>query len=163
MASPPPPASGQLRPLPPPPPPTPSRLPRPGGIWGPPGLSPSSRSWNFPPARTISPRLPFPQHYSSLPITSLSSVSAPALPLIFSPSPSVSLFLTSLSFLFRSEVSRKPLAFELVRAVSCPELLPHSGQGLQGCCGGRPGQSTSLDLNFLEVPHGASLLIHCPG
>lgn len=56
-----PPASGRCRPLPPPPPPTLSRLPRPGGIWGPPGLSPSSPSLSFLPTLTVSPRLPLGQ------------------------------------------------------------------------------------------------------
>lgn len=45
--------SGLLRPLPPPPPPTLSRLPRPGGIWGPLGLSLSSPSWSFQPALSL--------------------------------------------------------------------------------------------------------------
>lgn len=70
LACPPSPSLWTLRPLPPPPPPTPSRMP--GGIWGPSGLSPSSPSWSFPPALTVSPRLPLGHYCSFLPTTSLS-------------------------------------------------------------------------------------------
>ena len=85
LGLPPTPASGLLRPLPPPSPPTLSRLPRPGGIWGPSGLSPSSCSWSFPPSQTVSPGLPLGQPGLSLPAHhALVPISAPALSLVFS-------------------------------------------------------------------------------
>lgn len=85
-------ASGPLRPLPPPPPPTLSRLPRPGGIWGPPGLSPSSLLLEIPASPDCLSQAPprpvllLPAHYILVP------VSTPALSLlVFSTSVGISL------------------------------------------------------------------------